>query len=192
MYNILEGNEDNTNDDSAMSHTQAAAAAAAGTTATFAGMSGITTPTNGATINADFAAVINQLAANQTTIMSQIAALSFVQEPAQHTRRFVARDSFQVPPIQQLTIPTWQAPFQAGAFHAGRGGHPSRRNQGRGRGGRGHITFADYMRTAGATPATPSHIVLFGRGNVQPLLGQGGVKQAQNPDYSNIYKQYNN
>jgi hypothetical protein len=61
------------------------AAAVAGTIATFAGMSGITTPTNGATINADFAAAINQLAANQTTIMTQMGALSFAQEPAQHT-----------------------------------------------------------------------------------------------------------
>jgi hypothetical protein len=54
--------------------------------------------------------------------MTQMAALSFVQEPAQHTRQFVARDDFQVSPIQQLTIPTQQAPFQADAFHAGHGG----------------------------------------------------------------------
>jgi hypothetical protein len=98
MYNILEGNYD-TDNDTATSLTQTAAVAAAGTTATFAGMSGVTTPTIGIIINTDFAATINQLAANQTTIMTQMVALSFAQEPAQHTRRFVARDAFQVPPI---------------------------------------------------------------------------------------------
>ncbi len=52
MYNVLESNYD-TEEDATMSLTQTAAAAAAGTTAMFAGISGITTPTNGATINAD-------------------------------------------------------------------------------------------------------------------------------------------
>ncbi len=191
MYNVLEGNDD-TNNNTATSLTQTAAAEAAGITATFAGMSGVTTPTNGATINADFAAAINQLAANQTTIMTQMAALSFAQEPAQHTRWFVARDVFQVPPIQQLTIPTQQAPFQAGAFHAGRGGHQGSCNWGCGHGGRGRTPFADYMHTAGAAPAIPSHIVPYGKNNAQPHLGQGGVQQAQNPNYSNKYKRYNN
>jgi hypothetical protein len=121
MYNILKS-DDNTKNNTAASLTQTEAAATAGTTATFAGMSGITTPTNDATINEDFAVVINQLAANQTTIMTQMAALSFAQEASQHTRQFVTRDAFQVPPIQQQTIPTQQAPFQAGAFHAGCGG----------------------------------------------------------------------
>jgi hypothetical protein len=60
MYNILEGDDD-TNNDTAMSLDQTAAMAAAGTSAAFAGMSGVTTPTNSATTNADFAAVINQL-----------------------------------------------------------------------------------------------------------------------------------
>jgi hypothetical protein len=48
------------------------------------------------------------------------------------------------------------------------------------------------MRITGAAPATPSHIVPYGRNNAQPQLRQGGVKQAQNLDYSNIYKWYNN
>jgi hypothetical protein len=55
-------------------------------------------------------------------------------------------------------------------------------------GGRGRTPFADYMRTMEAAPATPSHIVLFDRNNAQPLLGQGGVQQAQNLDYSDTYK----
>jgi hypothetical protein len=124
--------------------------------------------------------------------MTQMAALSFVQEPAQHTRRFVARDTFQVPPIHQLTILTQQAPFQAGAFHAGCEGHQGGCNWGRGPGGRGHTPFADYMRTAGASPAMPSHIIPYGRNNAHPQLGQGGVQQARNPNHSNKYKWYNN
>ncbi len=68
--------------------------------------------------------------------MTQMAGLSFVQEPAQHTRRFVARDVFQVPPIQQLTIPTQQTPFQAGAIHAGCEGRQGSCNRGCGPGGR--------------------------------------------------------
>jgi hypothetical protein len=127
MYNVL-GGDGNTNNNTATSLTQTVAATAASTTATFAGMSGVTTPTNGRTINADFAAAINQLTANQTIIMTQMAALTFAQEPAQHTRWFVARVPSQVLSIQQLTIPTQHAPFQAGAFHAGRGGHQGSRN----------------------------------------------------------------
>ncbi len=52
--------------------------------------------------------------------------------------------------------------------------------------------LADYMRISGAVPATPSHIVLFGGGNTQLPLGQGGVQQEQNPDFSNVYKWHNN
>ncbi len=118
--------------------------------------------------------------------------MSFAQEPAQHTRQFFARDAFQVPSIQQLTIPTQQAPFKAGAFHAGCGGHQGRRNWGCGHGGRSCTPFADYICTVGAAPATPSHIVLYGRDKSQPPLGQGGLQQVQIPDYSNIYTWYIN
>ncbi len=96
-----------------------------------------------------------------------------------------------MPPIQQLTILTQQAPFQAGAFHAGCGGHQGGCNWGRGRGGTDCTPFADYMHTAGATPETLSHIVLYGGNNAQPQLGQGGIQHVQNPNYSNIYKVYN-
>jgi hypothetical protein len=186
MYNVLEG-DDNTDDNTVSTITQTAVVAAAGTTATSAGMSGITTTVYGLTINADIAAAINQLSANRATIMTQMVALSFAQEPTQHTRQFVARDVFQVPPIQQLAIPMQQAPFHAGAFHEGHEGHQGRHNLGRGHGGWGRTPFADYMRNLGAVPATPSHIVPYGKGNTQLPLGQG-----QNPNFSNIYKWYNN
>jgi hypothetical protein len=191
MYNILEGDDD-TDNNTVTSIIQTATVAVANPPATSAGMSGINTTVYGSTINADIAAAINQLSVNQTTIMTKMAALSFAQESAQHTQQFVPRDVFKVPPIQQQAIPTQQAPFQAGAFHAGRGACQGRRNQGRGRGGQGGTPFADYMRNLGAAPATPSHIVPSGRGNTQLPLGQGGVQQVQNLDFLNIYKWYNN
>jgi hypothetical protein len=144
MYNLLEGDDD-TDNNTVTSIIQTATLAAAGTTATFAGMSGINTTAYGSTINVDIAAAINQLSVNQTTIMTKMAALSIAQEPAQHTRQFVAQDVFQVPPIQQLAIPTQQAPFQAGAFHTGRGDSQGGHNQGRRHGGWGRTPFADYM-----------------------------------------------
>jgi hypothetical protein len=97
MYSGFEGYEDNDNN-TVISITQTMTAAAAGTTATSVGVSGITTTTYSLTINVDIAAAINQLLANQTTIMTQMAALCFAQEPAQHTRRFVARKFFRCHP----------------------------------------------------------------------------------------------
>jgi hypothetical protein len=123
--------------------------------------------------------------------MTQMAALSFALEPAQHTSRFVARGAFQVPPIQQLAIPMQQA-FLAGVFHAGHESHWGGCNRGRGRGGQGCTPFADYMPTAGAAAATPDQIVPFGGGNTQLLLVQRALQQKQNPNFSNIYNRYNN
>ncbi len=88
ICNVMEGNDD-TNNATVRTITQTAAVTAAGTMATVAGMSGITSNAYNLTINADIAAAINQLLANQTTIMTQMVALSFAQEPAQHTRWFV-------------------------------------------------------------------------------------------------------
>ncbi len=124
--------------------------------------------------------------------MTLMEALSYAQEPVQHTRRFVARNAFQVPPIQQLAIPTQQALFHAGTFHAGPGGRQGGHDRGGGCGGQGCAPFAIYMRNLGTVTAMPSHIVLFGGGSMQLPLGQGGVQQALNPDFSNIHKWYNN
>jgi hypothetical protein len=152
----MEG-DDNSDDDTVTKITQTATVTAAGTTARAAGIGGITSNAYSLMINADVVAAINQLSANQTTITTQMVALSFVQEPAKHTRRFVARDAFQVPPIQQLAIPMQQAPFQAGTFLAGCGVCQGGCNQGRGHEGWGHTPFADYMHNAGAAAAILSH-----------------------------------
>jgi hypothetical protein len=131
MCKVLEdGDDDDTNDDTVTTITQ-----------TDAGTTGGTTPSGGTVNSAGVAAAINQLSANQTAIMSQMAAataqmaaLSVVPPPAQNTRAYAPRNQFYVPPIQQVSVPM-QQPFSAtGAYPAGRGGQHGGCGQ---RGGRG-------------------------------------------------------
>jgi hypothetical protein len=90
---------------------------------------GGTTPSGGTDISAEVAAAINQLSANQTAIMSQMAAataqmaaLAVVPPPAQNTRAYAPRKQFYVPPIQQVAVPMQQPFSAAGAYPARRGG----------------------------------------------------------------------
>ena len=101
------------------------------------------------TVNAKITTVINQLLANQTTIMTQMAVLSFTPAPANPTTRY--RAIANVPPIQQFAVPIQQQ-FHARDFSAGRG---RRRGggRGRGRGGRGRTPFTDYLRAQGEVGA---------------------------------------
>jgi hypothetical protein len=113
IYNIMEvGLDKDTNDKTATTITQMAVL----TTAT-----GGTTPSSGTAISVEVAAAINQLLANQTAFMSQMAAttaqmaaLSVVPPPAQHTRAFI-------PPIQHVAVPMQQPFAPTGMYHAGRG-----------------------------------------------------------------------
>ncbi len=138
------------------------------------------------------AAAINQLSANQTTIMSQMVAMSFTPAPTQTHQRWVPRKPFQVPPIQQIVMPTQQQPFHVSAFNArhttGHGG--GGQGQGwMGRGGQSCNPFADYMRSAGTQATTSSQVVPYG------ALPAGNMVQQQCNLYlshSNIYKRYNN
>jgi hypothetical protein len=111
IYNILEAGIDEDNDNITVTTiTQTAAVTSA---------TGITTPSSSTAISAEVAAAINQLSANQDAIMSQMAAMSFVPPPTQHTHAFVPRKPFSVPPIQQVAVPM-QQPFAAmGIFNAG-------------------------------------------------------------------------
>jgi hypothetical protein len=102
MYNILEdGNDDDTNDDMVTTITQ-----------TDAGATGGATPSGSTANSAVVTAKINQLSANQTAIMSQMAAataqmaaLSVIPPPAQNTHAYAPRNQFYVPPIQQVAVP---------------------------------------------------------------------------------------
>jgi hypothetical protein len=151
MYNVLkDGNDDDTDDDTVTTITQ-----------TDAGAKGGATPSGGTANSAAVAATINQLSANQTAIVSQMAAataqmaaLSVLPPPAQNTRAYAPHNQFYVPPNQQVAVPM-QQPFSAtGAYPAGRGGQRGGRgcNQGGCQGGHSHTPFAEAMRGAGAAP----------------------------------------
>jgi hypothetical protein len=97
----------------------------------------------------EIAAAINQLSANQTAIMSQMAAMSFAPATTQATRG--VSNTFQKTPIQQLAMPLKQN-FPQGKFNAGRG-RCSGRGHGQGCGGHGRTPFADHMRDDGFDPS---------------------------------------
>jgi hypothetical protein len=138
----------------------------AAATATMAGSLLGMTP--GSTVNAEIAAAISQLSANQMAIMLQMAAMSFAPATTQDTRR--TQLMFQVPPIQQLEILVQQS-FQQSAFNGRRGGGHGRR---RGREGQGRTPFTDHMHMAGGIPAMPSAVFpLAHRGTQIPLINGG-------------------
>jgi hypothetical protein len=191
IYNVMEaGLDDDTDNDTVMTVTQAAALT---TTA------GNATPLGITAISNEVAAAINQLAANRLAIMSQMAAtnaqmaaLSVVSPQAQHTRAFAPREQFHVPPIQQVAVPM-QQPFSAiGAYPSGRGGQQAVHGHGHGgcRGGRSRTPFADAMHGAG-TAQPIAAMVPYGGGITQPPTGVQ-QQQRRNPDFSNIYKVHNN
>jgi hypothetical protein len=166
MYNLLEDrNDDDTNNDIVTTITQTDVVA-----------TGDATPSGGTTISAKVAAAINQLSANQTAIMSQMAAataqmaaLSVVPPPAQNTRAYAPCKQFYIPPIQQVAVPM-QQPFSAtGAYPAGRGGQRGGcgRIQGGRQGGCNRTPFADAMRGAGAAP-TITAMIPYGGSSAQP------------------------
>jgi hypothetical protein len=103
----------------------------------------------GGTIPSEITNAINQLLANQQTMMTQMAAMSFNNAPAPPPQ---AATNFHVPPIQQLNIPPFAGQVNTGqnAGNWGRGGGRGRgRGGSRGGGGRGgaHTPFANHMRS---------------------------------------------
>jgi hypothetical protein len=149
MNNVLEGDND-TNKDMVTTITQKVAATT--TTGTF--------PRVGPAVNADITAAITQLAVNQMAIMSQMAAMSFAQALAQHTCQYVLPNTFQVSPIQQVTIPMQQH-SKADNFNSGRGGRQGSQSCGRGWGGQGSNPFVDYMQTAEAVQSVPGQLIPY-------------------------------
>jgi hypothetical protein len=142
IYNVMEaGLDDDTDNNTVTTVTQAAALT---TTVGNATPSGITA------ISDEVAAAINQLAANQLAIMSQMvatnaqmAALSVVPPQAQHTQAFAPRKQFHVPPIQQGAVPMQQPFLAIGAYPSGCGGQRAVRGRGCSgrRGGRSRTPF---------------------------------------------------
>jgi hypothetical protein len=157
MYNILGAGGNNTADKStAVTITQTTAAATTGSTLanTYA------TPAPAPTYP-QITSAINSLSANQQALYQhiaplsqQMAAMSFNTQPPTPRCTFTAPHltPFNVPPIQQLSIPA-PLPFNAGGFnngHRGRStgglGHGRRFNQR----SRGHNPFADNMAACGS------------------------------------------
>jgi hypothetical protein len=153
IYNVMEaGISDDTDNNTVMKITQTAALTAA---------TGDTTPSRKTAISAKVATAINQLSANQTAIMSlmaatsaQMAAMSFLPPLAQHTCAFVPRKPFNVPPIQQVAVLMQQPCAATGIFNAERGGQHGGHgcSCGGGRGSRSRMPFVDAMRSRGAAP----------------------------------------
>ncbi len=185
IYNVMEaGFNNDTNDNTVMMITQTAALTIA---------TGNMTPSSGIAISAEVAAAINQLLANQTAFMSQMAAttaqmatLSVVPPPAQHTRAFAL-------PIQHIAVPMQQPFAPVGMYHAGRGGRRGGCSRGHGgrRGSCSRTPFADAMHSAGAAPAIPT-LISYGGGRAQLPATPGVKQQRRNLDFSNIYKVHNN
>jgi hypothetical protein len=194
IYNVMaDGLDDDSDDDTVTTITQTAAVA------TTAPSSGATT---GATaISAEVVAAINQLAANQTAIMSQMAAtnaqmaaLSVVPPPAQQVPTYPPRGQYNIPPIQQVAVPM-QQPFPAiGTYLPGRGGPRAGCGRGRGgrRGGRSRTPFADATRAASGSFQPGAAIVPYNGGMAQPPTAMVHQQPRRNPDFSNIYKVHNN
>jgi hypothetical protein len=99
MYNILNKDEDDDSNNNAIVVIQTAAAAAVAAT-TGSTIGSTYTATTTMTILTKVTAAINQLLANQVVIMQQMAATSFCPQPS------IAVPAFNVPPIQNVTIPT--------------------------------------------------------------------------------------
>jgi hypothetical protein len=101
IYNVFgEGDDKVTDNDTTLTHT--AVAAMMGSS-----LGGATNAaTSNATIPSEVSAAINQLAANQTAMMNQMAAMQFSPPPPAH---HTIQGQIHVPPTQQLNIPVPQA-----------------------------------------------------------------------------------
>ena len=194
IYNAFANGDEDTDDDTVNTIVSIPTAVPHTTTATTVAASSMGTAP-GSTINAEVAAAISQLSANQTAIMTQMAAMSFAPPHGHDPRKH--QQVFHVPPVQQLTIPV-QNTFPQAAFNGSRRGG---RGRGRSRGGRGRTPFADHLRMTGGSPALQGSVFPIQRGGTQvpPMQGGpqltpfiGGQQRPRNPDYSNIYKRYNN
>ncbi len=107
MYNVF-GEGDNKVTDEDTTITQTAMAATMGSTSGGA----TNAATSKTTIPSEVSAAINQLAANQTAMINQMAAMQFSPPTsACHT----SQGQLHVPPIQQLNFPVPQA-YAGGSF----------------------------------------------------------------------------
>ena len=112
MYNVLDGGNDTHSgtEGTVVTQTVPITQTAALTTGSTLGNT-----YGGGTIPVEISNAITQLAANQQSIMTQMAAMSFKNAPPPK-----AAATFHVPPIQQLNIPTFAGQANPG-YNAGTG-----------------------------------------------------------------------
>jgi hypothetical protein len=185
MYHVFDEEHGNESDeDTVTTITQTAAIMAA---------PGSTSMSQGTAISAKVAVAINQLSANQTTMMAQMAAMTMAPPMVPQTRASVPPEAFHAPPIPQVAVPMHQ-PFAAQAgFSTGRGGCHVGRGQGRGgHGGRSRTPFADAMQGTGAVAPPMTNMVPYGGGTGQLPAALGGQPHRRNAEFLNIYKLHNN
>ena len=189
IYNVFDTPDEDTDDDTVdtIVHTAPPPTSAVSLSASSLN----TAPT---TTDPAIAAAISQLSANQTALMTQIAAMSFAPTANAPTPR-PPFHVFPTQPQQQMAFPFPPTTFVPTAMNTQ--GRRGGRGRGRGRGGRGRTPFADHMRMQGAAPGgiPPFNT---GGGLFSPTMGSvpvpaqiGGI-QKRNPDFSNIYKRFNN
>ena len=185
MYHVFDKEQGNESDkDTVTTITQTSAIMAA---------PGSTSMSQGTAISAKVAAAINQLLANQTTMMAQMAAMTMAPPMVLQTRATVPREAFHVPPIPQVTVLMHQLFAAQAGFSTGRGGCRVGRGQGRGgRGGRRCTPFADAMRGTRAVASPMTNMVPYGGGTGQLPAAPGGQPHRRNAEFLNIYKQHNN
>jgi hypothetical protein len=158
--------EDNTNDNNATTATQTAAAATMGRILG----SAYATSAASTTFPAEVTAAIQQLAANQMSIMQQFAAFTINPHTAQH-------NNLHVPPVHNIHIPAQQTGeyqqkprgFQQGCGGRRGGGRSRGGGQGGGRGGRVCTTYA--------TGGVPQFVPQFGgtQQGFMPVANTSGV-----------------
>ena len=163
--------------------------------------SGVTAPT---AVSADVLTAIQTLAANQATIVQQMAAFSLnasrpavqAAAPAVHVPYVPQQGTMmQVPPVPSVHVPLIQPFTQSGGFtggfNQGRGGRYTGyggRSAGYRRGGRGRNSRNRYDPSGRNGAMVP----YAGGGQHVPQVGGMPTAQRINPPHSNVTKRFNN
>ena len=200
MFHILGENEDDIDSVESASTGNSLIQAAANVTVN----SGVTAPTAQSAVSADVLTAIKTLAANQATIVQQMAAFSLsgnrpamqAAAPAVHVPYVPQQGTtLQVPPVPAIHVPLInpynQGGGYAGGYNPGRGGRYSGyggRSAGYRRGGRGRYSRNRYDPTGRAEAMVP----YAGGGQGVPQVGGMQTAQRINPPHSNITKRFNN
>ena len=177
MFNMLSdaNPDDGSTDETATTITHTAAAATTGISTLGQTYAPTAAPT---TISPEIATAIQQLSANQTAMMHQMAAMAFASPPAINT-------AYRVPPVPTINVPN-------AGYQQPRGGQRggSRGGRGRGRNSRQRTTRGGQQYQGQQLQPMPG-IPLFAA-PIAPLGGFQMATPARRPEFSNTTKWYPN